>query len=294
VAKGKAVVKGAKKAAELLSGVADDAQKLLTEAEFYKQYVAHKDIRNKGANAEQIMRDGWMPGIGTSALPPYRGGNPSNVIEKTYGPKAGDTYYLVPKGSWTDGKNGLVINAGWKPKPNEIVKIENDNEPLYNAYLRSMETKPSELLGATAATVGAGMVAADPQYQQDAMEAYGAAQGFAQRRQQKAGYWAQRRQEVIDLANSVGDFTSNTVFPSLDKPLQGYMGLAGVAGSLVQGNGLQNALQQGGMVARQPTDQTAYQYGGAMTDTLTPYLPAPVAAGAGALTNAGVLLGSPL
>jgi len=118
-------------------------------------------------------------------------------------------------------------------------------------------------------------------------------QDYDNRRAQKADYWRGIRQSVIDLANSVSDFTSNTAFPALDKPLQGYMGLAGTAGSLMAGNSFPDAIQQGAMIAQQPTDQTAYQYGQTVTDALTPYTPAPVAAGAGALTNAGILMTSP-
>lgn len=126
-----------------------------------------------------------------------------------------------------------------------------------------------------------------------AAEIQSATQDYDNRRAQKADYWKGIRQSVIDLANSVSDFTSNTAFPALDKPLQGYMGLAGTAGSLMAGNSFPDAIQQGAIIAQQPTDQTAYQYGQTVTDALTPYLPAPVAAGAGALTNAGILMTSP-
>ncbi len=197
-----------------------------------------------------------------------------------------------------DANGHITYNAF---SPNQYRDVKADFNPANRDspnLLASLAIPVAAGLAGTAALAPqeaeAGIVANDPQYQQDAMEAYSAAQGFAQRRASKADHWKALRQEVIDLANSVGDFTSNTVFPALDKPLQGYMGLSAVAGQLARGNGIQDALQLGAAVASQPTDQTAYQYGQTVTDTLSPYLPNEVAAGAGALTNAGVLLGSPL
>ncbi len=200
-----------------------------------------------------------------------------------------------PRGT-VDGTDQSVMVA---LHPEDIRSVNADFNPANRDspnLLASLAIPVAAGLAGTAALAPqeaeAGML--DPQYQQDAMEAYSAAQGFAQRRASKADHWKALRQEVIDLANSVGDFTSNTVFPALDKPLQGYMGISAVAGTLASGGGFNEALQQGGRIASQPTDQTAYQYGQTVTDTLNPYLPNEVAAGAGALTNAGVLLGSPL
>jgi hypothetical protein len=117
-----------------------------------------------------------------------------------------------------------------------------------------------------------------------------AANNFHQRRASKADYWKQKRQEVLEFASSLPE----AIGTALDMPLRGYMGLSGVAGTLASGGGFNQALQQGARIAAQPTDTTAYQYGQTVTDTLSPYVPDQVAAGAGALTNAGVLLGSPL
>lgn len=121
-------------------------------------------------------------------------------------------------------------------------------------------------------------------------EAAAAINNFQSRRASKRDYWRQMRQEIIDFANEV----AGGAFAALDKPLQGYMALSGVAGALAAGGSLPQALQQGARIAAQPSNVTANQYGQTMTDALTPYLPHELAAAAGALTNAGIQLTSPL
>jgi len=160
------------------------------------------------------------------------------------------------------------------------------------------------LLAATAVGTGAGIAAADafsaqpdPSYDayiRDEMEARTAAESFAQMRGSKAGYWEARRQELLDMVTGLGEMANNVVLPALDKPLQGYLGLAGTAGALAQGQGLQQALMQGANIARQPSDQTTYNMGGAVTDTISPYTTPEAAAAAGALTNAGIQMLSPI
>jgi hypothetical protein len=131
-------------------------------------------------------------------------------------------------------------------------------------------------------------------YIRDEMEARTAADKFAQMRGSKAGYWEARRQELLDMVNGLGEMANNVALPALDKPLQGYLGLAGTAGALAQGQGLQQALMQGANIARQPVEQTTYNMGGAVTDTLSPYTTPEAAAAAGALTNAGIQMLSPI
>jgi hypothetical protein len=111
---------------------------------------------------------------------------------------------------------------------------------------------------------------------------------FQARRAAKRDYWRQMRQEITDFASAV----AGGAFAALDKPLQGYMGLAGVAGTLAAGGSLPQALQHGAQIARQPSDVTAYQYGQTVNDALAPYS-RQGAAIAGALTNAGIQLTSP-
>lgn len=121
-----------------------------------------------------------------------------------------------------------------------------------------------------------------------AATAAAALNNFQSRRASKRDYWRQMRAEVFGFMNDI----ANGAFAALDKPLQGYMGLAGVAGTLAAGGTLPQALQQGARIASQPSEATAYQYGGAMTDALAPYSPQGAAI-AGALTNAGIQLTSP-
>jgi hypothetical protein len=132
------------------------------------------------------------------------------------------------------------------------------------------------------------------QYMQDALEARTAADRFAQMRGSKSGYWEARRQELLDMVNGLGEMANNVVLPALDKPLQGYLGLTGAMGALASGQGFEQALMQGANMARQPSDQTTYQLGGTVTDTLSPYVPDEAAAAAGTLVHTGLLMGSPL
>lgn len=96
------------------------------------------------------------------------------------------------------------------------------------------------------------------------------------------------------MVSGLGEMANNVVLPALDKPLQGYLGLTGAMGALASGQGFEQALMQGANMARQPSDQTTYQLGGTVTDTLSPYVPDEAAAAAGTLVHTGLLMGSPL
>ena len=100
----------------------------------------------------------------------------------------------------------------------------------------------------------------------------GAATEFYRRRDSKKSFWQQRREELSDIINA-GDELIRPVMPylnsaleALDKPMQGYYGIASTLGSLAQGNSLDASLQRGATVARQPIEQTAQEYGGALAD----------------------------
>jgi hypothetical protein len=113
-----------------------------TEDEFINKYAAHKDIRsqmegNEDVVMQSIMRHGFQDDL-ANALPPYRGGKPRNVIDQHYGPKVGDIYYIAPPGAWKDTPNGMRIRVGWKPKPHEIIRITEDNQSLYEAYIAGL------------------------------------------------------------------------------------------------------------------------------------------------------------
>jgi hypothetical protein len=114
----------------------------LSEKQFYRRYLAHKDLRSKTPEQkaevlksvqDEGFRSGWV-------LPAYRGGEPQNVIDEGYAPRKGDRVYLVPL-STVNEKRGrpLTITAGWKPAPYESVDVEEDYQPLYDLYRKAFE-----------------------------------------------------------------------------------------------------------------------------------------------------------
>ena len=116
----------------------------LSKAKFFSQYAQHVDVRNRGTDkAEEVSRsilsDGFKKGINVNALPPYRGGEPFNIVEKRYAPKAGDYVYLAPKTAWKDKANGMEIQDGWIPKPYEVIKVTKDYPDMYEEYLKAVE-----------------------------------------------------------------------------------------------------------------------------------------------------------
>ncbi len=131
-------------------------------------------------------------------------------------------------------------------------------------------------------------------YANDEAEAHQAATHFAQLRSGKAGYWEQRRQDLLDMVDGLTNFAETTAFPALDKPLQGYLGLTGAAGALANGQSFEQAIMHGAQQAQQPVDQTTYQLGQSVNDALRPYVPDEAAAAAGALTHGGLQVLSPI
>ena len=116
----------------------------LSEREFFDQYAQHIDIRGSrdgtaAANRESILRDGFRRGINVNALPPSRGGSPSNVVGMNFAPRAGDVVYLAPRGAWKSRPNGMEIQDGWVPRPWEVITVGEDDvgRSMYDLYLRS-------------------------------------------------------------------------------------------------------------------------------------------------------------
>ncbi len=128
---------------------------------------------------------------------------------------------------------------------------------------------------------------------QDAEQLRSAHADFAAKRESKRDFWESRKRDVLELANGVGGFAENVAFPAMDKPMQGIYGMTGAMAALARGQGWDNAIQQGAMYARQPVEQTAYNMGGVVSDALSPYLPDPVAAGAGTAVNVAGQVVSP-
>lgn len=94
-----------------------------------------------------------------------------------------------------------------------------------------------------------------------AMIAAGAS-AFAASQAQKKDMWDERRQKVLEMAS----FAARNVLEAIDLPLKGYQGIAGVAGSLMAGNSMDQAMQEGAYRASRPVEENAYDYGGAVTD----------------------------
>jgi hypothetical protein len=113
---------------------------------------------------------------------------------------------------------------------------------------------------------------------------------FGSRRANKSGHWKQSRDDVMEMVSGAG----NAAMYALDRPLQGWLGITAVAGSLASGNSMQDALTQGANIAQQPPEQTTYDMGGSAVDAMaqTPF--APAAPLVGAAIHAGTLMGSPI
>jgi hypothetical protein len=121
-------------------------EKPLTEKQFYSRYSQHVDIRNRenqqGAETlKSIQESGWKPGFSVNTLPPYRGGTPTNVVDKKLAPRTGDYVYLVPNTFTTETGNGLKINEGWIPKAHEALRVTEDYPDMYKEYLKAFNTK---------------------------------------------------------------------------------------------------------------------------------------------------------
>jgi hypothetical protein len=117
--------------------------KPLSEKQFYNNYSQHIDIRGRqGGTAEDnlksVLEGGFKQGGNVNTLPPSRGGEPMNIIEKKFAPKAGDIVYLVPNSATQEMGNGRVINQGWIPQSHEVIRVTKDNPSMYEEYLKAI------------------------------------------------------------------------------------------------------------------------------------------------------------
>jgi hypothetical protein len=184
--------------------------------------------------------------------------------------------------------------------------VDQNNTELFESGYAT----PAALAG-TAAATGAGMAMYGnesqafnsdspnyqmPEYQQDnrLSDAVNRFSNFHQKRANKRGALDGMKQELQTLLQGVNTIANDVIFPAMDKPMQGYLGLGAAFSALAGGGSMEQAVGAGATAAQTPVDQTTYNMGGTVTDSLSPYVPAPVAAGAGALFNAGALMGAPL
>lgn len=119
--------------------------KPLTEAQFYRKYSQHIDLRGRGGTAEDnlrnILENGFNQSANVNTLPAYRGGQPRNVVDMKLAPRSGDVVYLVPNEATREMGNGRVINTGWKPADHEVLRITQDYPSLYEEYLAALARK---------------------------------------------------------------------------------------------------------------------------------------------------------
>ena len=136
-------------------------QQPITEKQF-QNWVAHIDLRARNGGPDsraEIAQNGFTQSNNVNALPVWMGGQPRNVVEASYMPRAGDTVYLVPPDGYTDGPNGAKINIGWKPGPGQVVKVEYDGQSLYDLYRNAL---------AQDSVAEPGAEAYEPEYEQGA------------------------------------------------------------------------------------------------------------------------------
>jgi len=137
-------VKVAPGLAKAIKGAAQDEvgalSKPLTKKQFEKQFAQHIDIRgrenkNQEENIRAILEEGFRRGFGPNAVPPYAGGAPLNIMSERFQPRSGDVVYLAPQSAWQKTPNGMQIVEGWKPEPQNIIRVKDPNQSMYEAYL---------------------------------------------------------------------------------------------------------------------------------------------------------------
>jgi hypothetical protein len=212
------------------------------------------------------------------------------------------------------------------PESEQIVRMRGNATPL--------------TLAATAAGTGAGMAAygsdspnyempaydgidlsgsnlmQDPQYidqinayVRDAFEAQTAADQFTQMRSSKQGYWEARRQELLDMVDSLGELAvessptlvgamgmigmnKDRLMTDADMPLRSLLAGGGAIIDAAQGRNLQTIGNNAQQIIQSPSEDTTYGVGGTITDALSPYIPDEAAAAAGALVHGGLQIGT--
>jgi hypothetical protein len=135
-------VKVAPGLAKAVKEASQDA-KPLTKKQFEKQFAQHIDIRgrenkNQEENMRAILEGGFRRGFGPNAVPPYSGGAPLDIMSERFQPRSGDVVYLAPQSAWQKTPNGMQIVEGWKPEPQNIVRVQDPNQSMYEAYLANL------------------------------------------------------------------------------------------------------------------------------------------------------------
>jgi hypothetical protein len=146
-------------------------------------------------------------------------------------------------------------------------------------------------------------------YVRDAFEAQTAADQFTQMRSSKQGYWEARRQELLDMVDSLGELAvessptlvgamgmigmnKDRLMTDADMPLRSLLAGGGAIIDAAQGRNLQTIGNNAQQIIQSPSEDTTYGVGGTITDALSPYIPDEAAAAAGALVHGGLQIGT--
>jgi hypothetical protein len=136
-------VKGGIELVETFLKELNKPSKPLTQRQFETQFAQHIDLRgrenkNQEENIKSVLEEGFRKGFGPNAVPPYAGGAPLNIMSERFKPQSGDVVYLAPKGAWKRTPNGMQIIEGWKPEPEHIIRIQDPNQSMYEAYIANI------------------------------------------------------------------------------------------------------------------------------------------------------------
>ncbi len=138
------IAKAIENSGENARKVLDKSIPPLTIKEFFKKFKRqHKDVKNKTEEGRElakksIIENGINEGFNVNALPIFQYPEPS-AYGNQYGNKKGDLIYLLPKQGFTEGANGSKTKQGYKPEISDIVLIEYDNQPTYEAYVNQLK-----------------------------------------------------------------------------------------------------------------------------------------------------------
>lgn len=111
----------------------------MSRKQFESNYMQHSIIRPEAKPEEVehgIRQDGFSRGIGPNVMRPTAG-NPTDIMQRNYGTKAGVPVISVPSLHTQQGGNGARIKQGWKFEGGHIGVPEKDYEPLHRIVVRT-------------------------------------------------------------------------------------------------------------------------------------------------------------
>ena len=120
---------------------------VLTEKQFLRKFAGqHKDLRSKThAEKEAVKKSILENGFASSTantLPIFTG-RQTDAISTQYGNRKGDIVYLLREAGISHGGNGQKTKLGYKPEPTDVVYIEYDGQPSWEAYNNQFDKSTS-------------------------------------------------------------------------------------------------------------------------------------------------------